>query len=65
MGVPVYDPSVTGYRRDGSAAATSMETIDATDAAWAKAQELGVDLTKVKGTGKDGRITVDDVEAAA
>ena len=36
-------------------------TIEATDAARRKAEELGVDLTQVEGTGADGRITVEDV----
>lgn len=43
----------------------SLAEPDATDAAALKADELGVDLTTVKGTGKDGRVTVTDVEAAA
>jgi len=37
----------------------------ATDAAVAKAEELGVDLSTVEGTGADGKIIVGDVEAAA
>jgi pyruvate/2-oxoglutarate dehydrogenase complex dihydrolipoamide acyltransferase (E2) component len=43
---------------------TEPGAVDATDAAKAKAEELGVDLQAVEGTGKDGRITVDDVEKA-
>ena len=39
--------------------------IDATDAARRQAQELGLDLTEIEGTGSDGRITVDDVKSAA
>ncbi|HEX2742753.1 MAG TPA: E3 binding domain-containing protein [Rubrobacter sp.] len=39
--------------------------IDATDAARRQAQELGLDLTEIEGTGSDGRITVDDVKNAA
>ena len=39
--------------------------IDATDAARRQAQELGLDLTQIEGTGSDGRITVDDVKSAA
>jgi exonuclease VII small subunit len=35
--------------------------IQATAAARRKAQELGVDLSEVEGTGSNGRITVDDV----
>src|ERR671916_470109 len=39
--------------------------IDATDAARREANERGLDLTEVEGTGSDGRITVDDVKKAA
>ena len=39
--------------------------VDATDAARRQARELGVDLTKVEGTGSDGRIIVSDVIEAA
>src|ERR671914_563442 len=39
--------------------------IDATDAARREARERGVDLTKVEGTGSDGRIIVSDVVEAA
>ncbi len=35
--------------------------VDATDAARRKAEELGVDLADVQGTGADGQITVEDV----
>lgn len=45
--------------------AASLAEPDATDAAKEKAEELGVDLATVDGTGKDGRVTVNDVEAAA
>src|SRR5215218_3365835 len=38
---------------------------DATDAARQKADELGVDLSQVQGSGANGRITVRDVQAAA
>ncbi len=41
------------------------EEVHATEAAERKAEELGVDLTEVEGTGKDGRITVGDVQKAA
>lgn len=37
----------------------------ATDAARELANELGVDLERVTGTGKDGNITIKDVHAAA
>jgi e3 binding domain len=39
--------------------------IEATDAARREAKERGVDLTKVEGTGSDGRIIVSDVIEAA
>ena len=39
--------------------------IEATDAARRQARELGVDLTKIEGTGADGRIIVSDVVEAA
>jgi pyruvate/2-oxoglutarate dehydrogenase complex dihydrolipoamide acyltransferase (E2) component len=38
--------------------------VDATDSAKELAAEHEVDLSEVKGTGKDGRITKPDVEAA-
>jgi pyruvate/2-oxoglutarate dehydrogenase complex dihydrolipoamide acyltransferase (E2) component len=36
----------------------------ATEAAIRKADELGIDLTRLEGTGSDGRITVKDVREA-
>jgi pyruvate/2-oxoglutarate dehydrogenase complex dihydrolipoamide acyltransferase (E2) component len=39
--------------------------IEATDAARREASERGVDLTKIEGTGSDGRIIVSDVVEAA
>ncbi len=41
------------------------EDLSTTGAAAELASELGVDLSQVKGTGKGGRITKADVEAAA
>ena len=38
---------------------------EATDAAKRKAEELGVDLWQVEGSGTDGRITVTDVRSVA
>jgi pyruvate/2-oxoglutarate dehydrogenase complex dihydrolipoamide acyltransferase (E2) component len=38
---------------------------DATKAAKQKAQELGVDLSQVEGSGSEGRVTVKDVTSAA
>lgn len=39
--------------------------VEATDAARREARELGIDLTKIEGTGADGRIIVSDVLEAA
>ena len=39
--------------------------VDATDAARREARERGVDLTKIEGTGSDGRIIVSDVVEVA
>jgi pyruvate/2-oxoglutarate dehydrogenase complex dihydrolipoamide acyltransferase (E2) component len=41
------------------------EEPDATEAARQKADELGVDLSQVKGSGAGGRITIRDVQSAA
>jgi pyruvate/2-oxoglutarate dehydrogenase complex dihydrolipoamide acyltransferase (E2) component len=41
------------------------EVPDATEAARQKADELGVDLSQVKGSGAGGRITIKDVQSAA
>ncbi len=38
---------------------------DATEGARERAEELGVDLHEVEGTGRDGRITKSDVETHA
>lgn len=40
-------------------------SVKATESAKRKADDLGVDLTDVEGTGSRGRITVEDVEKAA
>jgi pyruvate/2-oxoglutarate dehydrogenase complex dihydrolipoamide acyltransferase (E2) component len=41
------------------------EEPDATEAARQKADELGVDLSQVKGSGAGGRVTIRDVQSAA
>jgi pyruvate/2-oxoglutarate dehydrogenase complex dihydrolipoamide acyltransferase (E2) component len=46
--------------RDGGA-----EVINATETARRRAEELGVDLSKVEGTGTHGKIIASDVEKAA
>lgn len=43
------------------ASANGSGEVEATDAARRKAGEMGVDLTTVRGTGTDGKITVEDV----
>jgi pyruvate/2-oxoglutarate dehydrogenase complex dihydrolipoamide acyltransferase (E2) component len=45
--------------------ATSRQQPQATSGASQKAEELGVDLSEVEGTGPDGRITLKDVKGAA
>jgi pyruvate/2-oxoglutarate dehydrogenase complex dihydrolipoamide acyltransferase (E2) component len=42
-----------------------QEEPNATQSAQRKAQELGVDLSQVEGTGPGGQITIGDVENAA
>jgi pyruvate/2-oxoglutarate dehydrogenase complex dihydrolipoamide acyltransferase (E2) component len=49
----------------GGAADQSATEVEATDAARRKAEELGVDLTQIEGTGVGGRILVRDVNEAA
>jgi pyruvate/2-oxoglutarate dehydrogenase complex dihydrolipoamide acyltransferase (E2) component len=44
---------------------TVEEGVDATGAARQRAEELGVDLSQVEGSGAGGRITVKDVMSAA
>lgn len=44
---------------------TTPEDLNATAAALAHAKEAGVDITAIKGTGKDGTITKADVLAAS
>jgi pyruvate/2-oxoglutarate dehydrogenase complex dihydrolipoamide acyltransferase (E2) component len=47
------------------AGGSSQEEPDATQAARQKAEELGVDLSQVEGSGTGGRITIRDVQRAA
>lgn len=48
----------------GSAQDDTEGKVEATPAAERKAQELGVDLDRLEGTGSGGRVTVEDVENA-
>lgn len=50
-------------REDAQRAETSAE-VEATDAARRKAEDLGVDLSQVEGTGSGGRVLVRDVQKA-
>lgn len=43
----------------------ASRTVEATEAARRKAEEMGVDFTEVRSTGADGRITVEDVKRTA
>ena len=56
---------MTFIRQDEEAVAeeATVEAKDATETAVQAASELGVDLSKVVGTGKDGKITKPDVVA--
>jgi len=45
--------------------ADAEDEVDATDAAERKAEEEGIDLSTVEGTGQSGRVTVGDVDKAA
>lgn len=53
VGEPILSPGEEG--------AAAQSEVAATAAAQAHADELGVDITQVKGTGKDGQITKADV----
>lgn len=59
------DPEASTPVEDEADGFTEKDDVEATDAAKAKAEELGVDLSEVKGSGKEGRVTAPDVEAAA
>ena len=49
----------------GEQEAAAGQKSEATTGARQKAEDLGVDLSKVEGTGPDGRITLGDVKGAA
>ena len=58
--------ALEGQNQNGNGSANASASangtaVEATDAARRKAEELGVDLTQVEGTGADGKITVEDV----
>ncbi|MGB3635118.1 MAG: 50S ribosomal protein L20 [Rubrobacteraceae bacterium] len=49
----------------GSTSESEAENVEATEAAERDAEELGVDLEEVEGSGVEGRVLVEDVEEAA
>ena len=53
--------AASGSNGSSSASASASQEIKATQAARRKADELGVTLSEVEGTGADGQITVEDV----
>jgi len=61
----VVDPNVPEKVEGQEAEDEDDDEVEATDAARKKAQELGVRLSEVKGTGSGGRILVKDVKKAA
>lgn len=61
----VQNEDGTYSRRYRDVAAETDEEVSATKAAAELAEELGVDLSAVEGSGAEGRITKSDVEAAA
>ncbi len=58
-------PSGGSVRSAAEQADEPESGVEATPAAERRAEELGVDLSMVKGTGSGGRITVKDVQSAA
>jgi pyruvate/2-oxoglutarate dehydrogenase complex dihydrolipoamide acyltransferase (E2) component len=63
----VADPGPATRRADEAAvqADEPKSGVEATPAAERRAEQLGVDLSQVRGTGSGGRITVKDVQSAA
>jgi pyruvate/2-oxoglutarate dehydrogenase complex dihydrolipoamide acyltransferase (E2) component len=61
----VAAPSGDGAARAATQAAAPVERVQATPVVRRIAQELGVDLAAVSGTGPGGRVSEDDVRAAA
>ena len=61
----VTEDSTEQYEYESSSEETTEEEPDATEAARQKAEELGVELSEIEGSGAGGRITVRDVASAA
>ena len=62
--VRTYAESIQGEVED-TAEQVSEEVVKASDAARRRAEEMGVDLSQIEGTGSDGLITVKDVTSTA
>lgn len=58
-------PAVTGTAAPAPAAASENSDLPLSPAVRRLVLELGIDPSKIKGTGKDGRLTKEDVVAAA
>jgi pyruvate/2-oxoglutarate dehydrogenase complex dihydrolipoamide acyltransferase (E2) component len=61
----VEEEAVVGESSTPGEAGEQKDRAQATPAAERKAQDLGVDLSQIEGTGSGGRITVKDVREAA
>jgi pyruvate/2-oxoglutarate dehydrogenase complex dihydrolipoamide acyltransferase (E2) component len=61
----VEEEAVVGEASTPGEAGEKKDKAQATPAAARKAQDLGVDLSQIEGTGSGGRITVKDVREAA
>ena len=59
------EEAVVGEASTPGEAGEQKDKVQATPAAKRKAEELGVDLSQIEGTGSGGRITVKDVREAA
>ena len=57
--------AVVGEASTPGEAGEQKDRVQATPAAERKAEDLGVELSQIEGTGSGGRITVKDVTAAA
>jgi pyruvate/2-oxoglutarate dehydrogenase complex dihydrolipoamide acyltransferase (E2) component len=64
-GLEEEEEAVVGEASTPGEAGEQKDKAQATPAAERKAEELGVDLSQIEGTGSGGRITVKDVTAAA
>jgi pyruvate/2-oxoglutarate dehydrogenase complex dihydrolipoamide acyltransferase (E2) component len=61
----VTEESSEQYEYESQSETSEEEEPDATDAARQKAEQLGVELSEIEGSGAGGRITVRDVVGAA